>query len=132
MTDSTEDKRAIAALEDARAAAIVNADVGVLDALTDADYVHVEVSGRVRTKAEFLETLRLGGRFERYEVSDNLIRLYGDAAVVTGEFRNALRLADGGLAAKHARHVRLYVRRAEGWMNVLHQATALDGVTRAP
>lgn len=122
-----EDLRAIAALEDARAAAIVNADITTLDAMTDADYVHVEASGRVRDKAGFLETLRAGvARFERYELIDNRIQLYGDAAVVTGAFKNVLLSSDGSRITKTARHMRVYVRRGGKWSNVCHQATAFD------
>ena len=129
MSDSDTDRRAIAALEELRAAAIVSADTKALAAMTDADYVHVETSGRVRTKQDFLETLRSGpGRFERYDVTENVIRLYGDTAVVTGVFDNAYRTADGHCTAKTARHIRVYVRRAGGWTNVSHQATALDTV----
>ena len=127
MSDSDADRRAVAALEALRAAAIVSADTDTLAAMTDADYVHVETSGRVRTKQDFLETLRSGpGRFERYDVRENVIRLYGDAAVVTGVFENAYRAASGQCTVKTARHIRVYVRRAGRWMNVSHQATALE------
>lgn len=121
-----DDLAVIAALEEARAAAIVAADVATLEAMTDADYVHVEASGRVRTRAEFLETLRSGAaRFERYELSDNRIQLYGDSAVVTGQFTNVLVSLDGNRTTKTARHMRVYVRRAAGWANVCHQATEI-------
>ncbi|BCW87628.1 hypothetical protein sos41_07580 [Alphaproteobacteria bacterium SO-S41] len=132
MSDGDADRLVIAALEDRRAAAIIAADVDTLAAMTDADYVHVETSGRVRTKQDFLETLRSGpGRFERYDIRENVIQLYGDAAVVTGVFENAYRAADGQCTAKTARHIRVYVRRSGGWMNVSHQATALDTAARS-
>jgi hypothetical protein len=56
-------------------------------------------------------------------VSENQIRIFADAAVVTGLPENSYLKADGDRLVKRARHIRVYVRRAAGWKNVSHQAT---------
>ncbi len=122
--DLSEDIAAIAGLEESRARAIVEADATELGRLTDDDYLHIEASGKVRNKDGFLAGVApKGGRFERYVLLDNQIRVFGDAAVVTGLFENTFVAADGSRTTKRARHTRVYVRRANGWKNVSHQAT---------
>ena len=122
--DRAADADALAALEQARAEALVAADIARLEAITDDDYVHVEANGRVRDKLGFLDAIRSGGvRFGRYEVRDNLIRFYGDTAVVTGTFENRIERADGSGEDRQGRHCRVYVWRRDRWKNVLHQVT---------
>lgn len=119
---------AIRALEQRRADAIVAADVATLERITDPDYVHVEASGAVRTREAFLSFLTSGaGRFERYVLLEIRIRVFEDAALVTGAFENAFRRHDGGLSARIARHSRVWARRDGVWRNVSHQATAISG-----
>jgi hypothetical protein len=122
----------IESIETSRAKAIVDADVGALDIITDDDYVHVESSGAIRTKREFLDLIRHGeGCYERYVIAQNNIRIYGKVAVVTGVFENTYRPRDGGCIVKRARHIRVYVRRDAAWRNVSHQATSLGQDTLA-
>lgn len=111
-------------LEAERARAIVAADVDALSRITDDDYVHVEASGRVRNRAEFLAGVTAGGGgFVRYDLIDNTVRVFSDAAVVTGAFENSFVNENGERTDRRARHIRVYVRRPEGWRNVSHQAT---------
>lgn len=116
----------VLAIETARAKAMVAVDIATLDRITDEDYVHVESSGKTRTKAQLLEGLRRGEfRFASFAVDDNRVRIYGDVAVVTGSYRNAILTPTGPGPTKNARHIRVYVRRADTWKNVSHQATAV-------
>ena len=120
----------VAAIEAARASAIVEADVATLSRITDEDYIHVETSGLVRTKREFLATIGSeAGRFERYLLIENHIRVYGAVAVVTGGFENTYRAADGRQTAKTARHIRIYLRGDGGWTNISHQATLVASLS---
>ena len=121
------DVDAIRALEQQRAEAIVAADVATLQRITGGDYVHVEASGAVRTRDAFLSFLASGaGRFERYILLETCIRVFEDAALVTGMFENAFRAADGHLSTRVARHTRVWARRDGVWRNVSHQATAIS------
>ena len=115
------------AIEAVRARAILQRAVETLEALTGDEYVHVETSGVVRTKADFLTALRTGTRrFSRYETSELLIRLYGDVAVVHGVLENDLVTTEGATTPKRARFVRVWVRGdGRAWRNVSHFATEL-------
>lgn len=125
--DIADDVAEITRIESSRARAIVAADIVTLDRITDDDYVHVEVSGKARDKRSFLDGVAPdgGGRFARYELQDNLVRIFGDAAVVIGTFQNTFLTADGVRIHKRARHTRVYIRREAGWKNVSHHATAI-------
>src|SRR4051812_12406708 len=95
---ATPDLEAIRALEQQRADAIVAADIGTLERITDLDYVHIEASGAVRSREAFLSFLVSGaGHFERYVLLETRIRLFADAALVTGAFENAYRPSGGEL-----------------------------------
>jgi ketosteroid isomerase-like protein len=114
----------VLAVEAARARALVDADVATLDRITSDDYVHVESTGKVRTKAQFLDGLRQGEyRFESFVVDENHVSIHGDTAVVTGSYHNVIRTRAGVQPVKHARHIRVYARRDGAWINVAHQAT---------
>ena len=86
---------AIAAAEDARQeilaadarrfAAMVQGDQKALDGLLADDLTYTHSSGHLDTKARFLESLKSGTlRYLSIQPSDQLVRLYGDTAVVTG------------------------------------------------
>ena len=116
----------ILALEAERCLALVAADVSTLDRITAEDYTHVETGGGTRNKAQFLAAMsRPEVRFSSWVIEENQVRVYGDTAVVTGRYHNTLCTADGEQPAKHARHIRVYVRRDGRWQNVAHQATLL-------
>lgn len=116
----------VEAAEASRARAIVEADLETLDRLTDPDLVHIDITGRVRTKAQFLDQLQDGGhRYRTYELLENTVHVSGDVAAVSGVFRNTL-LTNGEEIRKIARHLRVYLRRNEAWKTIVHQATSLD------
>lgn len=125
-----QDIDAILALESRRAQALVDADATTLDALTAPDYTHVETGGGVRDKAGFLAILsRPGLRFSRWVIEENHVRVYGDTAVVTGRYHNTVATPAGEQPPKHARHIRVWVRRDGRWQNVAHQATLIAPVS---
>jgi len=118
------DAEEVLAIDARRIAALVAGDVATVDALTDEDYIHVETNGGRRDKAGFLALLgRPDFRFVSWTVDENVVRLFGDVAVVTGSYRNVTRTAAGEQPEKRARHIRVWVRRSGAWRNVAHQAT---------
>ncbi len=85
----------------------------------------------MRTKAQFLALLaRPDFRFVRWTIDENVVRVYGDTAVVTGHYRNVTATADGEQPEKRARHLRVWVLRDGAWRNVAHQATAIPDQPR--
>jgi hypothetical protein len=125
-----QDIDAILALEARRSKALVDGDAATLDLLTAQDYTHVETGGGVRDKAGFLSILsRPGMRFTSWVIEENLVRVYGDTAVVTGRYHNTVRTSAGEQPPKHARHIRVWVRRDGRWQNVAHQATQIPAAS---
>lgn len=126
MTKPSDETQDLLALDEARARALVSVDIAALERITGEDYVHVESSGKRRSKAEFIEGLRHGEyRFDSFTIDENAVSIYGDTAVLTGRYHNDIRTAAGLQPTKYARHIRVYVRRGDGWVNVAHQATAV-------
>lgn len=119
-------RQEVLALDERRARAFVEDDVGLLDRITADDYTHVETSGVARNKAEFLDERRRGElRFRSFDIDRNEARILGDVAVVTGRYRNQVETAAGLQPVKQARHQRVYVRRGGAWLVVAHQATEI-------
>ena len=113
-------------IEARRTQALLDGDAETLAEITGDDYTHVETGGGIRDKAGFLAILsRPGVRFSRWVIEENQVRVYGDTAVVTGRYFNCVTTAAGEQPPKHARHIRIYVRRNGRWENVAHQATAI-------
>ena len=122
MPHSAED--AVAAVEQCRIDALLAGDVATLDQIIDDACTHVESNGIARTKAAFLDDVaRREFSFDLFEILDNQIRVFGDTAVVAGAYRNIARIGGTPLPLKHARHLRVYVRRGGSWKLVAHQAT---------
>jgi len=123
MADAHEQIHAIEAL---RAQAILDADVATLRAMTGDDYVHVDGSGRLRNKEEFLASLRGDhAHYTRYSIADNVVSIHADVAIVTGRFQNEHVTSTGAKISKSGRHLRVYVRSLNGWRNVAHQGTEI-------
>jgi ketosteroid isomerase-like protein len=124
--NTADDAARILELEARRSRALVEGDAATLDEITADDYTHVETGGGVRDKAGFLGILsRPGVRFTSWVLEQNIVRIYGDTAVVTGRYHNTVRTPAGEQPPKHARHIRVYVKKDGRWRNVAHQATAV-------
>jgi hypothetical protein len=118
--------RAVLTMEAERCRAILAADLVALDAMTGEQYIHIETGGSTRDKAGFLQAMaRPGHRFVEWVITENNVRLFGKAAVVTGRYHNTVQVGDGAPVTKHARHIRVWVCNDGYWTNVAHQATAL-------
>ena len=120
-------KAEVLAADARRIEALLAGDHATLSELTADDYTHIETNGGLRNKAEFLKFVAGGDvRFLRWIIDENVIRVFGDVAVLTGRYRNIVRTAAGEQPEKRARHLRVWVRRDGAWRNVAHQATRLD------
>ncbi|EQB11152.1 nuclear transport factor 2 family protein [Sphingobium lactosutens] len=122
---SEQDVREIVArLETVRMDALLRGDVATLDDITSDRYIHIESTGRRRSKAEFLDGLaRAEFRFESFDIEENRIIARPEFAYAVGSYRNRIRTREGLNPVKHARHVRIYEKENGVWRNVFHQAT---------
>jgi ketosteroid isomerase-like protein len=124
---SSEPAEEIRALENAINEAMFRGDVSALDKMTSDDYTVITTGGRLNTKRETLEWLsRKKFRDEYKQVYDLSIRVYGDAAVVTG--RCVQTAQEGGKDYTDAyRFTRLYIRQKGHWLSVAWQMTRTEG-----
>jgi len=77
----------------------------------------------VMTKADLLQFWRSGRSIiTKYETSELRVRVYGDAAVVTGRLRRE-RNFNGRLLPDDWRFTKVYVRRGNRWQVVAYQAS---------
>jgi len=78
-------------VEQARVRALLAADAAALELLLADDLLFVHVSGWAQTKQEYVESIRRGAlKYEAIEHRNVRVRIYGEAAVLTG--RSALKV----------------------------------------
>jgi uncharacterized protein (TIGR02246 family) len=119
-------KEEIRALETARNEAIVHGDAAALDRMTSDDYTFITLRGELRTKAEIVKGFSTGAfKYAFREISDLNIRVYGDAAVVTG--RSTQKGSENGKDySGDYRFTRVYVNQNGRWSTVALQTTLVE------
>ena len=100
-------------------------DAGALDRTTTEDYTITRDNGVVRTKAETVQGIKDGTtKFDSFVVSDVLVRVYGETAVVTfhGDIHGSRAGKD---MSGQFREVRVFVKRDGAWRAVMAQRTRI-------
>ena len=123
QSSSEQDKHELERLEKVWNEAHEHGDADVLQSLW-ADDLEVDVPKMpVMTKAEVLVFARSGRmKFLRYATSDLNIRVYGDAAVVTGRLQRT-RTLNGQELSDDWRFTKVYTRHAQTWQVVSFHAS---------
>ncbi len=111
---------------EARAASLAG-DAAIFERVATEDFLSIDPRGAVRNKAEALEHRRSGQmKFHSIEASEERVRIYEGAAVVTGTAR--VRGESGGSRTGGTyRYTRVYVKRNGMWRIVSSQSTAVAG-----
>ena len=113
----------VKAAEDARRAAVLRGDKIALDRLMADDYMVITIAGTVANKAEELALYENDQRrTESWDAQNVRIRVYGEAAVVTGlaSVTDNLR---GQARRIRFRYMHVWVKRDRRWRIVSRQAT---------
>ena len=116
----------VLAVEKSRTVALVHADVEALDKLLADDLTYVHATGKIDTKASFLEAVRLGDlRYLSWEPKDLQVRLLGSSAVLTGNYHvKALdQRVQGESLDVHVIILSVYAKRGGRWQQVAWQST---------
>jgi len=123
QSSSEHDKQELERLEKVWNEAHEHGDAGVLQSLW-ADDLEVDVPKMpVMSKTEVLAFARSGRmKFRRYATSDINIRVYGDAAVVTGSLQRT-RTLNGQELSDDWRFTKVYTRHAQTWRVVSFHAS---------
>jgi ketosteroid isomerase-like protein len=114
--------RRILELDRLRFAADLNADAAALDSLLADDVTYVRSSGAMDGKAEYLRALGATGSYalDSLVPADLSVRVFGEAAVVTGSLIVKLRAQP---APYTIRFTDVWARRRGQWQLVAFQAT---------
>jgi ketosteroid isomerase-like protein len=122
-TSTTADQAIVAALDTEYQAAVQRNDAAAMDRLLADDFALVTGTGRVITKAELLEEARSSRRiFERQEDSRQVVRVWGDTAVITAELW-AKGTENGAPFDYKLWFSDTYVRTGAGWKYVFAQTS---------
>jgi ketosteroid isomerase-like protein len=110
-------------IEQKRNEALLKHDVATLDQMTSNDYSFINQRGELRTKAEILSGFKSGSfNYDAREISDLEVRVYGDAAVVTGRAKQK-GVENSKDYSGENRFTRVYVKQNGRWLSVALQVT---------
>lgn len=108
--------------------ALVRRDAAAFSNLIDDDYQVTGINGETSNKSKVLQAIASSDpRLKPYRRYDVNVRINGDMAVVTG------RIIWGGANGKpgspngdcHARYIKVYVKRDDGWQVLAARATRM-------
>ena len=124
--------RTIEALDWQRFQAVRRADVRALDTLLADDWLASGNNVATITKRQYLDELAAGTRsYGDIRHDDVVVRVYGDAAIVTGRSTGPYRI-NGREQNNVGRFTHVYVRRNGRWQMVSMQNTVVSDPIRSP
>jgi hypothetical protein len=96
-----------------------------LDRATAEAYTTVSPGGVLADKAQMMKNVRARKtQVLSVTLEDLSARVYGEAAVLTGIYRDT-HITDGQKSNANSRFIRVFTRRNSGWQAVAYQQTAL-------
>ena len=104
---------------------IVGRDVPTLAPLVDDRYTHINPFGQIFSKSDIAGAIESGAiSVSRYDTDDISVRVYGDAAVLTGRATLEGTLNGDDIGGQY-RYTRTYVRQGGGWQVAATQLTRI-------
>ncbi len=112
--------------EDARIASLLAGDCDKLASLLADDLVHVHANGLIDSKASFLNSVSQKLDFLKIERPQLQIRLFGDAAIVTGTLNQTMRIRDSGAVVEmQAVATQVWVKKSGTWEQTTYHASRI-------
>ena len=100
-------------------------DVSALDHIIADDWVCIDGAGLVITKRQLLERVESSATFfDPYRFDEINLRVFKDAAIVTGRLSGTKQNDDGTFYLEQ-RYTRVYVKRNNRWQSVATQVTVV-------
>jgi ketosteroid isomerase-like protein len=122
-SSADRDATIVARLDTEYQAAVKKNDAATMDRLLADDFVLVTGSGKIYTKADLLQEARSGRMiYERQEDTDQKVRVWGDAAVITAKLWEK-GTENGKPFGYELWFTDTYVRTATGWCYVFGQSS---------
>ena len=114
-------------LEAQRVQALLANDAEKLSALVADEVVHIHTTGKVETKAEYMEGVKSRLEFLKIDRPDLKVRVFGNVAVATGALNQEVRVrATGNVLDIKAVATQVWVKQAGGWVQTSFQATRVE------
>jgi ketosteroid isomerase-like protein len=124
QTNSTE--AAVRALETRRTDAMVKNDTATLQTLLADDLTYFHSSGLVDTKNSFIALLKSGDlKYRSITTSDVKVRVFGDAAIVTGQAVMISKRVNADEATNKLLFTAIWAQSGGTWRFVAWQSTKL-------
>jgi ketosteroid isomerase-like protein len=119
-TDPTDAEQMILRLEQEGREATLKNDVEANDRLLADNWININPDGSVTTKARLMELLKTSPfKIMSIDTDEVMVRVYGDAAVVTGRSTSKRAgQAAGEIVTRQVRFTRVYARRQGRWQVV--------------
>jgi ketosteroid isomerase-like protein len=118
-------EQAIRRLDEQRIAALLQPDFPALERIMSDDFTYTHSSGQVQTKAELLADFKSGKRiFKSLKEEDVQVRIYGNAAIVTGRC-TLIGVNAGKDFELPMRFIEVYSNSNGHWQWVIWQSTRL-------
>jgi uncharacterized protein (TIGR02246 family) len=96
--------------------ATIKNDLEANDRLLADDWININPDGSVTTKARLMELIKAGSfKIMSVENDEVAVRVYGDAAVVTGRSTSKREGQNGETVTRQVRFTRVYAMRQERW-----------------
>jgi ketosteroid isomerase-like protein len=111
--------------DDRRAEALRHGDVAPLRQIYADDYTLVTAAGVVRTKADQIREIESGElRFDKFEITERTVRIYGDVAIVLSRDKSSIVL-NGRQVGGDLRVTRVYKLFGTDWKVIATHATPI-------
>lgn len=112
-------------LDQKRFAAMVNRDFDFLRKVLADDLTYTHSNGKFETKAEFLTEIIDGTlRYQKMEPGDQLVRIYGKMAVITGRCEVSVK-QDERVVESKLRYTEVWRKRRGKWQLVAWQSARI-------
>lgn len=116
----------LAAAQRARFDATIAGDRAALERLMAEDITYYHSTGRIDTRASFVDSVIARGLpYRGFASEDQHVRVFGDAGVVSAVVALTQRAADGTEGTHKSRCTSFWAKRGGQWQEVLWQATRL-------
>jgi ketosteroid isomerase-like protein len=112
--------------------AYITHDLAALETILSDDWTYTPADGSFRRRAQVLDDFRMDTmKYNSITHNDVLVRVYGDAAVVTGE--EVVKGTDGAREiTTRTRFTDVFIRRDDRWVVVATHETAIPEATGTP
>ena len=121
----TAAEQELANAQRARFDATIAGDVAALGRLMAEDITYFHSTGRIDSRASFIERLGPTPSYRGFASEDQLVRVSGDMGVVTAKVLLTQRNAEGVESSHYSRCTSVWQRRDGQWQEILWQATRL-------